>query len=221
MGLNVALVKLNCHLFYQLLRIYHFVANIFLDITFLTLCAVTFERFLALKIFLRYRELVTVRRILLLLGSIWLGALGETEWSMEHRFTFEIFQVVCFVPLAFFSSLWCYFKIFQIVRHHQSQIQYLSLVVAKSVCRILLDKRSLYVPCNTSLVSFSYPISPAWVCFHLVNSRAKKRDTADILLVRRFLVTLTCLNSCINLFLYCWRLREIRQAVKETMTALF
>ena len=60
-GLNVALVKLNCHLFYQLLRIHHFVANMFLDITFLTLCAVTFERFLALKIPLRYRELVIVR----------------------------------------------------------------------------------------------------------------------------------------------------------------
>ena len=120
---KIVLIQRNYHLFYQLLVIELFIANMFIDVTFLTLCTITFERFLALKIHLRYRELVTVRRTLLLLpGSIWIVSLLETMWFWYHASASQTFQVVGLVLLVIFT-VWCYFKIFQIVRHHQSQIQ--------------------------------------------------------------------------------------------------
>ena len=36
-----------------------------------------------------------------------------------------------------------------------------------------------------------------------------------------FTATLVYLNSSLNPFLYCWKIREVRQAVKETLKQLF
>ena len=33
--------------------------------------------------------------------------------------------------------------------------------------------------------------------------------------------TLVCLNSSLNPFLYCWRIKEVRQAVKATIKQLY
>ena len=40
-------------------------------------------------------------------------------------------------------------------------------------------------------------------------------------LARNFAVTIVYLNSSLNPLLYCWRIREVRQAVKETLRQLF
>ena len=207
---KIVLIQRNYNRFYQLLIIHRFIANMCLDVTFLTLCAITFERFLALKIHLRYRQLVTVRRTLLLQGSIWIVSLLETTWFLNHASTSQIFQVVCLVLLAVFT-VWCYFKIFQILRHHQSQIQSQAQISQLSGGHISMPNVARYREVCTFhaiysvLVSFSYPISPG--CLYLVNTTAKKRDTADILLTAELvLVTLTYLNSCLNPYLYCWRM---------------
>ena len=34
----------------------------------------------------------------------------------------------------------------------------------------------------------------------------------------RYTATLVLLNSSLNPFLYCWKIREVRQAVKDTLT---
>ena len=223
-GFIIVHMQRNCHLFYQLLNIYLFIGSVLSHVTFLTLCAVTFERFLALKIYLRYRELVTVRQTLLLLGSIWIGALVETVWFLKHPSTAEIFSVACTVLLAF-STLWCYFKIFQIVRHHQSQIQSQAQISQLysggqnsmlNIARYRKSIRSMQYIFSLFLISYL-----PWVCFHLINRTTKKRDTSNLLLFQEFLVTLTYLNSFLNPFLYCWRMGEIRQAVKETIAVLF
>ena len=39
-------------------------------------------------------------------------------------------------------------------------------------------------------------------------------------LAREFTATLVCLNSSLNPFLYCWKITEVRQAVKETLQQL-
>ena len=40
-------------------------------------------------------------------------------------------------------------------------------------------------------------------------------------LARNFAATIVYLNSSLNPFLYCWKIREVRQAVKETLRQLF
>ena len=40
-------------------------------------------------------------------------------------------------------------------------------------------------------------------------------------LARNFAATIVFLNSSLNPFLYCWKMRQVRQAVKETLRQLF
>ena len=46
-------------------------------------------------------------------------------------------------------------------------------------------------------------------------------STRDDFIVWQFTVTLLYLNSSLNPFLYYWKIREVRQAVKETLRQLF
>ena len=45
--------------------------------------------------------------------------------------------------------------------------------------------------------------------------------TLSIYLAQQFTATLVYLNSSLNPLLYCWRIREVRQAVKETLRQMF
>ena len=42
----------------------------------------------------------------------------------------------------------------------------------------------------------------------------------SIYLARNFTASMLLLNSSLNPLLYCWKIREVRQAVKETLTQL-
>ena len=219
--LNVALHQGNCHLFSRILIIHNYVAHMLLAMTFSTLCIVAFDRLLAVTLHLRYQELVTVCRILLLLSSMWTLAGASTVWVSTHPSSGKIFQAVCIVLFLVFT-LGVYFKIFQIVRHHQFHIQNQAptpqLNARQTMPNIARFKKSvvsmLYI---VGLFLISYL---PWVCFHLVNETRENKDIVDIIFAGKVLFTVTYLNSCFNPFLYCWRMKEIRLAVRETMKAL-
>ena len=44
--------------------------------------------------------------------------------------------------------------------------------------------------------------------------------SSSVLLVREFTVSLVYFNSSLNPILYCWKIEEVRQAVKETVRQL-
>ena len=61
-------------------------------------------------------------------------------------------------------------------------------------------------------------------CLPYVIVEALQRRTAmtlSIYLAQQFTATLVYLNSSLNPLLYCWRIREVRQAVKETLRQMF
>ena len=49
----------------------------------------------------------------------------------------------------------------------------------------------------------------------------KKRIPISTYIAEEFTVTLVYLNSSLNPLLYCWKIREVRQAVKETVRQVF
>ena len=216
---NMADFYKNCNLLSVSYRVYEYFANQLLAVTFLTLSATAVDRFLALKIHLRYQELVTVRKTLLCLLFMWITATFYAAWKIAHRSSAEIGGVMLCLGLLF-VVLSCYLKIFRIVRHHQTLIenQIPQLGVQGTVPNMARYRRSvrsmLYVAGFFCLSCFP------WVVLGIIKHAIFKGSTVETVLAARISFTVSCLNSCLNPFLYCWRMEEIRQAVKEQLRKL-
>ena len=105
------------------------------------------------------------------------------------------------------------------LRHHQVQVQ-------ANVHQVQQNGRG--IPLN--IARYQKTVSAAlWIQITLVACylpEALLRSLSSVYSInevtfsisRRYTVSLTYLNSTLNPFLYCWKIREVRQAVKDTLT---
>ena len=185
------------------------------SVSLFTLTAISVHRLLALLLGLRYRQIVTLKRIHLALAVSWLiSIVGSTMFFWNNLIA--IWYGNIFIPLCLVISVFCYSNIFLNLRNYSIQVhnhlhqgpprQTRPLNVAryrKTVSSALWVQLALvvcYTPCGVVEVSLSQTGSYsatfiAWV----------------------FSLTLVCLNSSLNPILYCWKIREVRQAVQDTV----
>ena len=182
-------------------------------VSLLTITAITVDQLLALHYHMRYATLVAKSRVKYTLMIIWLLSLLHSWiafWNTRvHRFTVGLVIVICLIISSF-----SYVSIYRVVRRHQLQIlvqqQAVQSYVAENNLQIMGLKRS-------ALNSFVFYIAfitcylPLYVLLTLHELSLK-----DWQAERGFAVTAVFMNSSINPFLYCWRLRELQTAVAKT-----
>ena len=178
-----------------------------------TITAITVDRFLALHYHMRYATLVTASRVKYTLIIIWLTTyLGRGVYFLNkrvHSFLSGVVTIICLL-----ISTFSYIRIYRIVRRHQIQMQAQQQAVqssdAENNLHITRLKRSAL---NTFVFYITLTICyfPMYVLLTLKGLSYQDWETGW-----DFAVTLVYLNSCINPFLYCWRLRELRLAVVKT-----
>ena len=99
--------------------------------TFFVVVALTADRFLALHLHLRYQELVTHKRVVAVVISIWIISAIPMLLFIWIPNAAKIISVpvdsVCYLTTAFF-----YFKIYLAVRHHSNQIHVLQAQLAQN-----------------------------------------------------------------------------------------
>ena len=108
-------------------RIFQIFANLFSVASFLGVVAVSVDRFLVVHLHLRYQELVTHKRVVVVVILVWvlsvtvpclsLGNLHDT-----HRLTLLIGAVICLLLTTAF-----YIRIYFVARRHKNHIQTLLL----------------------------------------------------------------------------------------------
>ena len=113
-----------------------------------------------------------------------------------------------------------YFKVFQIIRKHQQQIQAntSSQAFGQPAINFVKYKKSVYtVLCILAIFYISY--FPLAIAFGLFLVRGSKSDPViepffDVLMVLVFL------SSSLNPLLYLWRMSDIRNEVKNLVKAI-
>lgn len=92
-------------------------------VSFITLSALSCERYLALRLHLRYNELVTTKGVLQLAASIWIldVLLTSLQW-VDHGAFVRNMQIAIFL-LCVLITLFVQIKIVGIIRRHQRQIE--------------------------------------------------------------------------------------------------
>ena len=195
----------------------HRSANIVLGIacsvSLFTMTAISVDRFLALRYHMRYPTLMTEKRAICTTVTIWFICIVAPSLSLSHNRhgVFALGIVICI-----FISTFSYIRIYQIVRQHQLQIQAQQQAVQTD--HNLNHARSTKTAINTFIFYACMILyyTPMFVFMLILAFYPFLRTNAWL-----FAETVTFMNSSINPFLFCWRLRELRATVLKTLRALF
>ena len=174
-----------------------------------TITAISVDRYLALRYHMRYPNMMTSRRATCVAATFWCKNVILSLLSIWKKNTILLVAVV-FVALCLFISSITYSAIYRIVRHHQHQIhaqqQAVQSMNAEQNLKIQAKKRAA----NT----FIYYICMLLCYFPAAISILIWMTYKEHWNIRwRFADTILFMNSAINPFLYCWRNRELREAV--------
>ena len=182
--------------------------------------ALSVDRLLALFLGLRYRHVVTLKRIRAVLACGCLAVLLILlVWNFREK-TAKIIITIC-LTLCLIISLFSYTKIVLRLRQHQSSVRDNVQQRRTNAGGIPLNlDRYKRIVVSIALVQQALVICYfPFLIFHIV-THLKDIHPGHYLLWYFHTSTLIFLNSSLNPFLYCWRIKEIRQAVKATITGL-
>ena len=190
------------------------VLNCFLsEVTFFTIISISIDRYLAITFHLRYQELVTEKRTKIFVACLWITC------GLSLTLLTNIQVLKWLIILAVTSSIvvlsFAWIKIYRAVRHHQNQIHVQLQVPGQQVDMARMKKSVM----NTWYILFAFFISYFPIIIALAIWRAGSNNLNYEVFVIAYTVVL--LNSSVNPLVYCWRLRDIRTALKQTITNCF
>ena len=197
----------------------------FCGISLLTTTAIGLDRLLALRLKLRYRDAVSLGRTRLVVVLTWLVSFAVGSTQLFSPASFTIAQIVGVFSCVAGSSF-SYTRIHWILRHRQKRRQAgkpaWQLPSAGSVSGFSNHSISRYKKTvSTALWVYSFlvvcympymVVAAVWVVFGA---------TDTIVIAHSYAIVLVYLNSSLNPVLYCWKIREVRYAVKEIVRDIF
>ena len=190
-----------------------FTGSAFATSSLLTIGAISLDRYAALFFYLRYRQIVTTRRVCAALAFVWVLAVFFVLASLLNR---ELWQTAvatgAAVTLVVISV--AYIKIYSRLRAERSQPQEeragntLDMARYRRTASAMMWVYVLLLICYLPLL-----------CTTTFRSALKRMDLTEYLY--EFSCSLVLLNSFLNPFVYCLRLPEIRTEVVKQLRRLF
>ena len=196
---------------------FNIIALLFVNTSFFTVVAISVDRFLAIHLHLRYQELVTHMRVVVVVISIWTLSVFFSSLNLQ-----KLVSSIMFVIFGFFFIITgiIYCRMYFTARHHANQIQVLQMQVAQnSQIESAARKRK-------SAISMFYVYLVFLVCYlpqycvvvaHLIQSP----PSTALAGLWFYAFTLMFLNSSLNPVIYGWKMRHIRHAMIDTLRNLF
>ena len=191
----------------------HITGRVLFLVSLMTMTAISVDRLLALMLGLRYKQIVTLKRTYIIVTTFWVFTLvASLSGFFHHRIIFMYGSLVLsFCLVISFAS---YTKIFHTLRYHQAQVrdqQQLSRTNALNMARF---RKAVYSALwvQLALVVCYVPIFTVGIVIALT-----KKYSLLLVVARKVATILLCYNSTLNPFLYCWKISEVRQAVKRTL----
>ena len=188
-------------------------STILCGVSLLTTTVISVDRLLALLLGLRYRTFVTLRRARFVITCIWIMM---ATIAMIGLWKADVFNKVTSVMtvLSLITSMSSYAKIYLTLRKHQTQIQKDSTHGQPYVVGFAVNI-ARYRKTVSSILWVQLALLACYAPYGIV--AGMKINTLACYLVSSALVHF---NSTLNPILYCWKIREVRKAVKDTIQQL-
>lgn len=181
----------------------------FAGASFFTVSTISFDRFLAISLHLRYKEIVTERKVIVTLIVLWsLSAFAATGYLLMGDLTREAVSTT-FAAIFFVTTIMTFVRIYIAVRRHRLKISAQQPTEEESHKEIALNKRK----CNSAInILYLYIVFTAcylpYSCTTMIIASTSQGQSLKMFF--HFSMTLGFLNSSLNPIIFCWRMREIR-----------
>ena len=182
---------------------------LFSQASFLSVVAVSVDRFLAVHLHLRYQELVTHKRVVVVVIATWVLSASNSLFTFLNlrEVYYLIFSIMVVTGLIVTTIV--YTRIYFIARRHKNQIQSLQIQQGEQTSEMARFAKLVH---SAVSVFYVYVLllacySPLLICIRIESSSVT---------TKRFWVvssTLLLLNSSLNPLIYCWRMRNMRHSV--------
>ena len=196
---------------------YNTTGFLFSGVSMLTITAISVDRLLAVTLGLRYRQVVTVWRTRILLVSFWTISMAF-GMMFFHYLDVTSYLTVVIILLCILISTFCYVKICYALRHHQVTVQPPAHQVEEIRQRVnqlnVMRFRKTVVSALWVQATFLMCFLPLTIIMILVISSFR---TATVFFIRDLAISLLFFNSSLNPFIYCWKIKHMRQAVGGTV----
>ena len=194
------------------------ISSVLCVVSLLTLTAISIDRVLALLLGLRYRQIVTLKKTYVVMLIFWVCSIvAATMYIVNTLVTSWWANMVTFLCLV--TSIFSYTKIFLTLRYNSIQPQE-QISQAQSTQATPLNMARYRKAVSSALwiqVTLVVCYLPYAVAVFLT---PQGKLTLHNYLSRQFGFTVICLNSSLNPLLYCWKIKEVRQAVKQVKDTL-
>ncbi|XP_078363882.1 melanocyte-stimulating hormone receptor-like [Oculina patagonica] len=176
-----------------------------------TLTLIPVDQLFALTLHLRYTTIVTVPRVFQITVCLWIASI--TVVMLRFSLTNWIIIPVVLLLLTFLITVVSTFYIFQIVRRHRRQISQQQWSVQSNTVNVL--------KCRKSAVTVLY-VYGLFLIFYLPVCVTMFVDsflgyTLTVKIAYDYASTVVFINSFLNPLVYCWRIGEIRRAVRNAL----
>ena len=179
--------------------------------------ALSIDRFLAVHLHLRYKELVTRKRVVAVVILTWifsafLSLMKLMGLKKKERFVvYTVTNILCLVTTALL-----YFKLYLVVKHHANQIKTPQVQQAgqsKQTSNALRLRKSALGTFYVFLVLLVCYLPQ--LCHYFATTIHGTNNTGRIL--PRYAFTMVFLNSSLNPLIYCWKMRHIRHTLMNML----
>ena len=193
---------------------------LFLTASFFGVVAVSVDRFLAVHLHLRYQELVTHMRVVVVVIGIWVYSAFVsfmTLWELPSTRDLIDFVATAF---SFVITFVVYIRTYLTVRRHQNHIQSMQIRneahsdEIKTLIVLLKSTVGIFYVYLVFLICYL----PYFICMAVI------RSYGSSIALKHFYFyssTLLFLNSSLNPIIYCWKMRHVRHAIVDILRKTF
>ena len=201
-------------------------AWIFGSASFLTLTLISLDKYIALYYSLRYKDIVTTKRVFSAVAVSWTLCSIFAPFILAYVRKINV-AVLFILPIFLFLigvNSWCYYKIMRVVRQHHVQINVQARAfnhVAPSPEQVVPGQNSFQMSGYMKSLKTAFYIAGAFVLCYIPlasflsllkfspQNAISKHAISSILIVAE---TVVYLNSSLNPVIYFWRVKKLRQA---------
>ena len=191
-------------------------SSLFSTASFLSVVTVSVDRFLAVHFHLRYQELVTQRRVVIVVIGIWVHSAFVSLMILWGLLSTRDLINSVIGAFSFIITFVVYIRIYLTVRRHKNQIH--SMQIRDETQS---EELKSFIVLIKSTVGIFYVYLVFLICYlpFLICMAVIPIYGSSIVLKKLFLFSLTLmyLNSSLNPVVYCWKMKHIRHAIIDIL----